>query len=58
MLIRSAEWNQFLVNVPYSISAAKVFKKTVYSHWTGGPDWWTGLVDRTGGPDWWTGLVD
>ena len=26
--------------------------------WTGGLDWWTGLVDWTGGLDWWTGLVD
>ena len=24
--------------------------------WTGGLDWWTGLVDWTGGLDWWTGL--
>ena len=23
--------------------------------WTGGLDWWTGLVDWTGGLDWWTG---
>ena len=22
--------------------------------WTGGLDWWTGLVDWTGGLDWWT----
>ena len=27
-------------------------------NWTGGLDWWTGLVDWTGGLDWWTGLVD
>ena len=26
--------------------------------WTGGLDWWTGLVDWIGGLDWWTGLVD
>ena len=26
--------------------------------WTGGLDWWTGLVDWTSGRDWWTGLVD
>ena len=26
--------------------------------WTGGLDWWTGLVNWTGGLDWWTGLVD
>ena len=26
--------------------------------WTGGLDWWTGLVDWTGGLDWRTGLVD
>jgi len=26
--------------------------------WTGGLDWWTGLVDWTSGLDWWTGLVD
>ena len=25
--------------------------------WTGGLDWWTGLVDWTGGLDWWTGLT-
>jgi len=24
--------------------------------WTGGLDWWTGLVDWTGGLDWWTGV--
>ena len=22
--------------------------------WTGGLDWWTGLVDWNGGLDWWT----
>ena len=26
--------------------------------WTGGLDWWTGLVDWTGGLDWWIRLVD
>ena len=26
--------------------------------WTGGLDWWIGLVDWTGGLDYWTGLVD
>ena len=26
--------------------------------WTGGLDWWTGLVDWTGGLDRWTGPVD
>ena len=26
--------------------------------WTGGLDWWTGLLDWTAGLDWWTGLVD
>ena len=25
--------------------------------WTGGLNWWTGLVNQTGGLDWWTGLV-
>ena len=24
--------------------------------WTGGLDWWTGLVDWIGGLDWWTEL--
>ena len=26
--------------------------------WSGGLDWWIGLVDWTGGLDWWIGLVD
>ena len=53
MLIRSAEWNHYLVNVPYSIGVAKMigytmqltpmFKKAVYNHWTGGPEWWTDI---------------
>ena len=25
--------------------------------WTGGLDWWSGLVVWTGGLDWWSGLV-
>jgi len=31
-----------------------------YNYWTGlsGMDWCTGLVEWTGGLDWWIGLVD